>query len=255
MTAWRRILVAVDASPLSLAAVEAAAALAGRLGAEVEAVFVEDVNLRRLVAHPYVHTFSLSAVGARGHDDALLAKALELQSLAARRALERAAAAAAVRASFTLRHGLVAAELLAAAETADLVCLGWSGRAQPARRLGSIARTLMESLPRPVMALRRPVLDRVVALWDGSDSARRALAVAAMLAARDGGDVGIVAPTASMLPEAREILARHGVGAHLSRVGRAPAVLDILAPECVLVAAAGAGVDPDRAPCSVVMVR
>ncbi|MEW5727521.1 MAG: universal stress protein [Pseudomonadota bacterium] len=255
MSAWRRILVAVDASPLSMAAMEAAAALAGRLGAEVEAVFVEDVNLRRLVAHPHVHSFSLSAVGSRVHDDALLEKALELQSLAARRALERAAAVAEIRAIFTLRRGMVAAELLAAAESADLVCLGWSGRARPVRRLGSIARALMQSAPRPVMALRRPGFERVVALWDGSEPARRALAVAAVLAARDGGEVGIIAPSAALLPEAQAFLAEWGVGAHLSRIGRAPAVVETLAPDSLLVAAAESGVAPEQAPCSVVMAR
>jgi len=86
-TPIRRILVAVDASPLSLAAADLACRLSGRLGAPVDALFVEDINVVRLVAHPFVHTISLAAARRQAADDTLIGKALELQAVAARRAL------------------------------------------------------------------------------------------------------------------------------------------------------------------------
>lgn len=49
----RRILVALDTSPSSQAALEAAVALAERLNAEVCGLFVEDVDLLRVAESPY----------------------------------------------------------------------------------------------------------------------------------------------------------------------------------------------------------
>ena len=48
----RRILVAVDASPHSLAALDAALRLAADLEAEIIGLFVEDINLLRLAGMP-----------------------------------------------------------------------------------------------------------------------------------------------------------------------------------------------------------
>src|SRR3989304_3336351 len=49
----KRIVVALDTGSLSRAAIETAARLAIGLRAELEALFVEDVNLRRLAALPF----------------------------------------------------------------------------------------------------------------------------------------------------------------------------------------------------------
>ena len=49
----RRILVAIDASAASLDALAAATALASRLGAALEGLFVEDEDLLRLAALPF----------------------------------------------------------------------------------------------------------------------------------------------------------------------------------------------------------
>ena len=49
----RRILVAVDASTHSLAALEAASVLAEVLNAELVGIFVEDINLLRLAGLPF----------------------------------------------------------------------------------------------------------------------------------------------------------------------------------------------------------
>ncbi len=260
--AIRRILVAVDASPLSLAALTLAAGLAGRLDAELEALFVEDINVVRLVAHPYVHTFSLVAARRQALDDVLIEKMLELQAVAVRRALDQAMAASMSRGSFAVRRGRVEAELVAAAAAADLICLGWSGRAEPGSRprLGSVARAVLRGAPRPVLVLRDPAAGPVLALWDGSAAAGRALAVALQLA-EDGGGIELLIPesdparVAALAAAARGPAEAAGISLRLRASGRLSRCLAAAAADAVLVAAADSDLPVAELPCSVVVVR
>ncbi|HEX9050121.1 MAG TPA: hypothetical protein VF841_06255, partial [Anaeromyxobacter sp.] len=89
--AFRRIVVGLDASAASLDALAAAAALAGRLRADLAGVFVEDEDLIRLAGLPFAGVVRLPG-GAREGIDLARAEA-ELRALAAgaREALERAA--------------------------------------------------------------------------------------------------------------------------------------------------------------------
>ena len=60
-----RILVAIDASPGSLAAAETAARLAALLNAELEGLFVEDDRLLRLPAAPLARQVDSITAGPR----------------------------------------------------------------------------------------------------------------------------------------------------------------------------------------------
>jgi hypothetical protein len=256
----RRIVVAVDASPLSLAAADAACRLSGRLGLPVEAVFVEDINVVRLVAHPFVHTISLAAARRQSADDTLIGKALELQVVAARRALEDALAASGAHGGFSVRRGRVEAEVLAAAHGAELLCLGWSGRAVPGARprLGSVARAVTEGAAASVLLLQAQRLGPVSLWWDGTMAA---LEMAARLALHDGGTVDVVVPAADRAEGVRQgaeavaLLRERGVGAAVRAVGRPATLLAALAPDAVLVLSAGAGMALDDLPCSTIVVR
>ena len=50
---FRRIVVAIDGTPTSLAALEATGELASAWGAELVGLFVEDTNLLRMASLPY----------------------------------------------------------------------------------------------------------------------------------------------------------------------------------------------------------
>src|SRR5512146_300494 len=56
--AIRKILIAIDASPHSLAALQAAAEFAARVNAELSGLFVEDINLLRMAELSFVREVS-----------------------------------------------------------------------------------------------------------------------------------------------------------------------------------------------------
>lgn len=142
MITLRRILVALDASPDSLAALQSALAFARLANAEIEGLFVEDTLLLDLAESPFAAEIAFTAQHQPLSRARMEAK-LRSQSDRARRALADAASAANIPWSFRSVRGRVSAELLAAAAEADLLALGRAGWSQrPPSRLGSTAAAL-----------------------------------------------------------------------------------------------------------------
>lgn len=181
----RRIVVAVDSSAHAAAALEAAAALAARMHAELEALFVEDIDLINLAALPFGREIVLGTGTPRSFDTAALEEQLRREVARARRAVEEAARRARVRSTFRVARGRIAAEIVAAAGAADLLILGAAGRGPTMRfRPGRIALAAAERAPRSVLLLRRgeAIRGRPLVAYDASPSAEKALDAAARLA-------------------------------------------------------------------------
>jgi nucleotide-binding universal stress UspA family protein len=174
-----RILVAVDASPLSLAALDAAAELAASLQAELLGLYIEDINLLRLAESPFAQEVGLFSGSIRELDIQRLHRQLRAQANRIRRRLSRLAERSQIRWSFRVARGAISAELLSAASDVDLIILGragWSG----GRRLGSTAQDIASKTPRPALfhAPRTKQRSAVLVLYDGSQVAQRALTTA-----------------------------------------------------------------------------
>jgi nucleotide-binding universal stress UspA family protein len=201
--AIRRILVALDASLHSLAALEAAAELAATLEAELHGLFVEDAGLLRLAGLPVAREMRYPFVAPARLDRARMERELRAQAAQARRALAAACEQRQVKWSFRVVRGEVAPEVLAAAREADLLSLGKASRPLIRRvHMGSTARTAAARCSRSVLLLQRDRTIRppVVVLYDGSESSLRALMMAARLARRKGGylTVLVLADTADV---------------------------------------------------------
>jgi nucleotide-binding universal stress UspA family protein len=181
----RRLLVALDASEPSRAALDAAIDLASRLGSDLLGLFIEDEALIRIGGIPIARVVGLGSAAGRAVDVSDMERELRAVSSRARRMLAEAAAAARVPWSFRAVRGRVTEELLAAAAEADLICLARVGgtRARD-HSLGSTARAVVTRatgtvlLVPPGRRVERPI--RVV--YDGSRAAVLALAEAAHLA-------------------------------------------------------------------------
>lgn len=202
-----RIVVALDASPHSRAALAAAVELSAALGAALVGIYVEDISLLRM-AQLRVSVEVGSASGRiRRVDEQRVSYALRSQAGRARRALRRAAEHWGVRWSFEVLRGTIARQLLEAADDADLVILGrvgWSDKPV----LGSTAESLLSEAPRRTLLLdaRHHLPHSLLALYDGSESSSRALDTAVELS-RQAGRYLTVAIVADDVDQARELQA------------------------------------------------
>jgi nucleotide-binding universal stress UspA family protein len=177
----RRIVVALDASPHSRAAMEAAAQLAAQLHAELLGMFVEDINLLRSAELPCAREVAFATRAPRAMDSRRLERALRAQAAELQQMLAAMAQRRKIRWTFRVARGRVASELLAAAQEGDMLVLGRVGTSVVQRaRLGSTAQTMVSTARHTVV-----FLEPVLVLFDGSENALRALATAARLARAD----------------------------------------------------------------------
>jgi nucleotide-binding universal stress UspA family protein len=191
----RRILVALDASPHSLAALEAAAELAADLEAELLGLFVEDVNLLRLAELPFARESGFFSLTSRPLSSRYIERQLRAQAQRARQALALLAERSDVPWSFRVARGAIAAELLSAAAEADLTILGKAGWSLTRRRrLGSTARQVLVQSERLTLILQHGACLELPALvvYDGSPTAARALNVAAHLMRGKDGELVVL---------------------------------------------------------------
>lgn len=191
----RRILVALDASVHSLAALEAASELADTLKAELIGIFVEDVNLLHLAGLPFAREIRALPLMEHPLDSSRMERELRLQAERVRQILADVAARRRLRWSFRVVRGQVAAELLSAAQEGDLLALGRASGGMARRiRLGATARTVVMQVTRAVLLLQQghTICRPVLLIYDGSAAAKRALATAAQVALAAGGQLGVV---------------------------------------------------------------
>lgn len=175
----RRILVALDASPHSLAALKLAAELAARLDAELIGIYVEDINLLRLAELQISREVGSHSARIREINSQHIQRQLRAQARRARQALALLAESSELRWSFRTTRGLIPIELLSATDEADLIILGkagWSKRKQ----LGSTAQTLVVQSSRHTLIIQSGVrLGRpVLVIYDGSEAGKKALETA-----------------------------------------------------------------------------
>jgi nucleotide-binding universal stress UspA family protein len=239
---FQRILVALDASPHSLAALEAAVALAADLQAELMGLFVEDADLLRLAGLPFARELGLYSPAPRPLDEPQVERALRARARRAERALAAMADRAQVRWSFRVARGTISAELLAAAAEADLISLGRAGWSPTGRcRVGSTAREVLSQASGSALIVRQGVHLRlpIVAVFDGSALAAKALATAARLAQGKEGELLVLVAaddpdeTRRLQAQAAGWLQARGVGARFRQLTEAavPKLMHMLKTE------------------------
>jgi nucleotide-binding universal stress UspA family protein len=217
--AIRRILVAMDSSRHSLAAMEAAAELAAHTEAELFGLFVEDINLLRLTRLPFARQVNATSGAAEPVDAERMEREMRGQAAEARRALAAAAERVRVPWSFRVARGEVAAEVIAAAEEADVITLGKRGLASNGHRLGSTAHAALTSARRSLLLSQHgsPFGAPVLVVCDGTTGSREALDVALRLARAAGHRLVVLLVNGTDMPALQEEVARE-IGTHGPRL-------------------------------------
>jgi nucleotide-binding universal stress UspA family protein len=177
-----RILVPVDFSEAAGRAVEVAAALALTVGARLQLLHAEALEVPAYFTHDQMKTLERERTLARSRADDFLA--------------DFARKHGAADFSTSIIEGLPTATILRAARESDLVVMGTHGRRGPARWwLGSVAERVIHESPVPVLVVRAdraaPPLDVFVrpVVFAGQSGPDEAVArVAAVLAQTAGGE-------------------------------------------------------------------
>ena len=101
-----RVIVSCDTSPLGTTAIDAAAALARGLDAELKGIFVEDINLFRMAALPFTRDIASATASASRLQASEVQRVLEQQARSVRKVLAQVAAARSLPWSFQVIRGL-----------------------------------------------------------------------------------------------------------------------------------------------------
>lgn len=187
-----QIVVALDPSAHSMAALEAAVRMAGRFGADLQALFIEDVNIRRLTDLPFVQEVGLYSGSCRRVEVQELSRQLRVQVGRIRRRFGTMTRHIETRCTFRKIRGQVASEVLSAAAEADVVIIG-KGAWSPFEtgRLTPPVREVLGEAPASSLVLRAGarVEPPMRVVYDGTPLAEKALATAAELARDENGHV------------------------------------------------------------------
>ena len=193
----QRILIALDTSHHSLAALQAGAKLASSLGAELHGIFVEDVNLLRVAGLPAAIELQFPFAREARLNPGRMRRQLRAQARQARQAISSVSKRERIEWSFQVVRGDVSAKVLEEAAKADILCVGRVSRPvmhQP--NIGSTAEAAATDAPRPVLLISRDkrIHSPIAVLYDGSADTKQALLLAAELAQDMRGLLSVLVP-------------------------------------------------------------
>jgi len=174
--ATRRIAVTLDAFDLSTVALDQAARLARRMGAQLEGIFVEDTDLLQLAELPFLREVRRSSRSVEAMNPVRMEQEYRVLARRAERLLGEQAALHQVSWTFRVWRGSIDSDLLAAALEVDVFAL---------TRLGSVLAHGHAG---------RPGKSAIAVLYGAGESRLRALDTAASLAAEQQAGLNILLP-------------------------------------------------------------
>ncbi|MDX1670829.1 MAG: universal stress protein [Balneolaceae bacterium] len=192
---FQRILVALDTSGHSRAALEAAARLAKLSEAELKGLFVQDAEWHRLSQLPSLQEVRDLTGELQSLERNSMKKQIHLLEKRVEEMVRLISRQADVKHSMETAVGSIEEKVLEAAKDADLITIGRAGHSYSSqRKVGRTARGIIEKSDKPVLLLQRGSRLRrsIVAVYDGSESSKKGLKIARQLAEIQGGTLTIL---------------------------------------------------------------
>jgi hypothetical protein len=190
-TTIRSILVALDDACSDHETMETAAHLAADLHAELQGLYVQDVNVLRMAALPFTEEITTASGETRPIDEQSMERAMQNKAEQVRRLMEQTAASVQIRCSFSVARGRVPHCALLSTREVDLVLFG--------------SRSHAPSVRPPLGVRTRSSVRPIVAVVDAETMSARTLDTAAAVGQSQGR--GLVVLVCRAEPEAVEDLA------------------------------------------------
>ena len=233
----KHILVALDASEANKSILQAANALADKLNAEVQALFVEDINLLHLAELPFAREMTYGSPTARQLTLADIEKQLNAQVERMRHYVESYSQQGNVKVSFSVTRGRIESEVCTAAELTDLLIVGKNTQLiRHSEKLGKVTQGIITGAKCDVLLLQygSEISLPVAVLYDGTEASQRALQMAIQIAKGDDDKLVIFYPAnlqEQLQPEVSKITSQVGIEpSHLQLKTDTPeGILDALA--------------------------
>lgn len=186
-TIIQRVAIALDACHQSSQALQAAAEMAASLQAELEGIFIEDINLIRLAELPFtreIRPFSMT-------EETVDVKRMEqeLRSLARQQQqkLELVAREKGIRCSFRIRRGQIKAELMNAVTEVNVLTL-----CRPVHMSGMFGRETIRDTTSTAAYPMQQARSSVSVIFGSAQNEKNALLAAARLAGRLDTDISVL---------------------------------------------------------------
>ncbi|MBN2731659.1 MAG: universal stress protein [Balneolaceae bacterium] len=191
----RKILVAVDTSAHSRAALEAAASLAKITEANIHGIFVQETHWRKVGRLPSVKAVNELTGKSHSLEKDTLEKQIEQLKKRLHRQLKFISQRSEISHSWETTSGPVADKILEAAKEADLITIGRSGRSFfRHKRLGSTAKAIIQQADKPVLVLKKGLRlgITITCIYDATEESQRGLRLALSLAEKNDTKLSIL---------------------------------------------------------------
>lgn len=182
---FKRILVGVDTSSHSQAALEAAAFLAQKMEGKLLGLFVQDEVWSKICKMPAVTAVNELTGATKPLKEQDLQQKIDLLTKRLRRQLRTISRENKISHSWKTVQGRVEDEILQAAKEADLITIGRRGSSFPEKKeLGSSAQAIIQLADKPILILKKGLQlgKNITALYDGSEESKRSIKLALSLA-------------------------------------------------------------------------
>lgn len=190
-----KILVALDSSQHSRAALELAAIIAKLMEANLQGLFVHDAQWLRISRLPTAFEVNERTGEVTPIAQDSIEKQIKLLEQKIKEHFELISEQNKLKHTWTSVQGAVRDKVLEAARDADLVTIGKVGRSfYKSGKLGSTAKAVIQETDKPVLILQEGFrfMDKIITVYDGTDSCLSSVKLAALLAEKNNNKLLVI---------------------------------------------------------------